>query len=729
MTGTVKPVEPRRREGAKGKTNPFRQSFRPLFFFAPSRLRGSILSLTVAGVVIALALTAAYQVRPVQVIEVGDAAHDTALLRGFYGPERQSAADGGRRYRWTRDTGEVVFPGLGRGPVRVELTLNRDANPNDTVRVLANGGELTTLTLLPRFSTYTIDVPAAYLTSGNLTLALRTTPFASAGDPSTRRTLGVVVSRVVISPQSTGFALPPARVALALWLGVMGVALGLLVAGLGPVSALIGAAVTAGALAFGLVVDRAFVTTDAGGIAAGGAAMIAVAALVRLAVPPLCRWRGLAVTARDVPWLAAIVAGVIALRLAGSLHPAIAVVDLRFHLNRLSDVVDHHTLLLRIVSAEAGGREVLYAPTPYLVLWPLTVLVRNRALLLVLFAGGIDAARFCVLWAVTRATAGENRTANLTAATMAAMPVGWIVYSWGIYANIFAEGMLTLLFALLVLSYRQLAGRRRGAWTVLFALVICLTLLAHLGVLVLTAAVVALYGLARLVEAVAVTRRGDLFARFALAGVVAAVLAFALFYRFPVAALMHGAGGTPTETATATTALTVAHGYLTGGATPDDRIGLNAVQTDNFAVALALEAWFNARAFYGVWPILAALVGGALLARRGWRAQFARLGSDGSDEDASGTSAGHAWDAALTIGIWLVVVVVMLVVGLVGRLYVRYPLFALPAVALGAGVALAALARRGLWGQLVVAVLLIFSVASSLLLWYDRIVYAFKPAI
>ncbi len=201
--------------------------------FAPLRLRGSIFSLIIAGAVTAFALTAAYQVRPVQVIEVGDAAHDTALLRGFYGPERQSAGDGGRRYRWTRETGEIVFPGFGRGPARVELTLNRDANPNDTVRVLANGGELATLTLAPRFESYTIDVPAAYLTSGNLTLALRTTPFVSAGDPSTRRTLGVVVSRMAITQQGTGFVLPPARVALALWLGVMGITLGLIITGVG----------------------------------------------------------------------------------------------------------------------------------------------------------------------------------------------------------------------------------------------------------------------------------------------------------------------------------------------------------------------------------------------------------------------------------------------------------------------------------------------------------------
>ncbi len=90
---------------------------------------------------------------------------------------------------------------------------------------------------------------------------------------------------------------------------------------------------------------------------------------------------------------------------------------------------------------------------------------------------------------------------------------------------------------------------------------------------------------------------------------------------------------------------------------------------------------------------------------------------------------GRAWDAALTVGVWLAVAVVMLVVGLVGRLYVRYPLFALPAVALGAGVALAALAQYRFWGRLAVAALLIFSVASSLLMWYDRIVYAFKPVV
>lgn len=684
----------------------------------------SVIPLALAGLLSALVLTAAYQVRPAQVVEIGDAAHDTAIVRGFYAPERQSPQDGGVRYRWMRGEGEIAFPGLGRGPARVALTLNRAGNPSDTVRVLANGGELRTLTLQPGFMTYTLDVPATYLTSGNLTLTLQAAPFSPPGE---RRTLGVVASRIAVTPLGVGFVPPPARVTLALWLGTMGVACGLFVAGLGGGSAFIGAVVGAGVLAFGLIADRTFVTTGAGGIAGGGAAMIMVVTLVRVLVPPLCRWRVLRVTMHDVRWLAALAGGIVALRLAGSLHPAITIVDLRFHLNRLSDVVDHHTLLLHIVSTEAGGREVLYAPAPYLVLWPFTLLVRDRALLLVLFALGIDATRLCALWGVARAVTNGNRAANLTAATMAAMPVSWIVYSWGIYANIFAEGLLTLLFAFLVLAYGRLAGPRRWLWTALFALVICLTLLAHLGVLVLTAGVVALYGLARLVEAIATRPRTDAFARFTLAGVLAAALAFAIFYRFSAAELIAPSGNVQTGTvAVAAVATAAPRLYRTGGATPDGRIGLDVVQTGNLAVALVLEAWFTARAFYGVWPVIAALAGGVLLARRARRhIQLSALTSSGKEE----VDTAHAWDAALTIVVWLAVALVMLIVGLVGRLYVRYPLYALPAVSLGTGVALAALARRGRLGQVAGVVLLLVSAVSSLLMWYDRIVYAFKPVV
>ena len=89
----------------------------------------------------------------------------------------------------------------------------------------------------------------------------------------------------------------------------------------------------------------------------------------------------------------------------------------------------------------------------------------------------------------------------------------------------------------------------------------------------------------------------------------------------------------------------------------------------------------------------------------------------------------HRRAAALTIAVWMAVAAIMLVVGIVARLYVRYPLFALPAVAFGGGIVLAWLVRRAWWGRYLAAALLAFSGITTLLMWYDRIAYAFKPLV
>jgi len=208
---------------------------------------------------------------------------------------------------------------------------------------------------------------------------------------------------------------------------------------------------------------------------------------------------------------------------------------------------------------------------------------------------------------------------------------------------------------------------------------------------------------------------------FTLAAALAVVVAFGLFYRFPASRLVEGGFEQPVDVAARTEqeAQSGPRIYRTGGATPDDRIGLVVVRTANPAEALAREVWEVSYAFYGVWPVVAAVIGCVLLARQ--RRIAAQTGTTYSANDAG--------DAALTVGVWLGAAAIMLVVGLVGRLYVRYPLFALPAVSLGAGVALAVLWGRGRRGQAAVIVLLSIAAAWSLLLWYDRIVYAFKPVV
>jgi hypothetical protein len=689
---------------------------------ANSGLR-TALWLLAAALIAAVLLAAAYQARPTERVVIGDAAHDSALVRSFYGPERQAAADGGARYRWSRGAGRIVFPGIGRGAVHLDLVMSGAFNPSRTVRVLANGGTVGQVEVTPAFAPYAIDVPASLMQSGSLTVTLDAQPYTPPGE---QRMLGVAVSQVTVRPVGHSLALPPARIALSLWVGVLGVALALWVAGLGGLGAFLGAVVVAGAMAGFLIGNRLFLTTDAGGVVRAGALMFAVTALVRFGFAPLCRRLGLATTARDVRWLALIAGSVLALRFAGVLHPSIVIVDLKFHLHRLADVADRHTLLLPIQSAEFGGRTVLYAPTPYLFMLPFSWLIRDRTLLLFLFALGVDLARFCVLWLVARRVTRDLLTANLVVLTMALMPVGWIVYSWGTFANIFAEGMLTLLFALLILAYDQLVGPRRWWWCALFAAVICLTLLAHIGVFVLTALTVTLYVLGRLLLLVVRRHLPDserqterrAVSLFALAGLLAALVAFALFYRFPAHDLIAGQHAAAVDQeATNTQPAPQKQRYRTGGATPDDRIGLPAVSTAHLSVALVRETWEQSFAFYRIWPVLACIAGAVALWRSG------RDQSDGSPFVLS------PQPTVLTLSVWMLVAAIMLVVGIVARVYVRYPLFALPAVSLGSGVALAWLVRWVWWGRYVAAALLAFSTITMLLMWYDRIGYAFKPLV
>jgi hypothetical protein len=296
--------------------------------------------------------------------------------------------------------------------------------------------------------------------------------------------------------------------------------------------------------------------------------------------------------------------------------------------------------------------------------------------------------------------------------------------------------MLTLLFALLVLDYGRLSGPRRWWWCAAFATVICLTLLAHIGVFVLTGAICMLY-LAVRVAQVALTpsspsqlgkgRRFRGAVLFGVAGVVAAVVAFALFYRYPAHDVLAGSNQQAVEQEGTGVQLAPApRQYRTGGATPDGSIGLPAITTSHPGVALGIEAWENSWAFYRFWPVVASIAGAYLLASRHSQLPAARAPS-GQDEPPGNVDRADAQrDAALTITVWLVVAAVMLVVGIVARLYVRYPLFILPAVALGSGVALAWLVRRWRWGWIAATLLLAFSAVTTLLMWYDRIVYAFR---
>ncbi|MCA1666978.1 MAG: hypothetical protein LC793_06175, partial [Thermomicrobia bacterium] len=85
---------------------------------------------------------------------------------------------------------------------------------------------------------------------------------------------------------------------------------------------------------------------------------------------------------------------------------------------------------------------------------------------------------------------------------------------------------------------------------------------------------------------------------------------------------------------------------------------------------------------------------------------------------------GEGRTLSLVCLVWFGVALLFLIVGVLTGRYVRYAVTAIPAVAVGAGVALGAL-WRWRWGKGAAIALLAFSVAATLLVWYARITRAY----
>jgi hypothetical protein len=115
----------------------------------------------------------------------------------------------------------------------------------------------------------------------------------------------------------------------------------------------------------------------------------------------------------------------------------------------------------------------------------------------------------------------------------------------------------------------------------------------------------------------------------------------------------------------------------------------------------ASEAW----AYFHTWPLLWAGLG----------LYAARRGIDPARRRMTGAAV-----------VWAGVALLYAFVGWYANLYVRYPLFLLPLVALGAGLLLSALARRGRAGAWLVRLIMLGAVLDALAFWYMRITFANK---
>jgi len=686
------------------------------------------------ALIAAAVIGGAYQTHPAYDITVGTRAQDDALVRDFNTAERQPASAGGRTYRWTRGESDVVLPGIGRNAAIVTLTMAGGANPAPDVTILANNGEIAHLRLTPDFADYPFAIPASYLTTGNLTLIVRTTPFRAPGD---RRELGVLVGRVRVQP-SGGIALPPARTALALWGAALLLMLALLVVGLRGWEAAAMAALVVVGFALLIARDRLFIALGAGPWLRVAAGTLLLAVALRFIVPPIMRRLGIAGGVWEARWLLAAVIGVFAVRLGGLYHPAMIVSDLTFHVHRFEDVVQRHIWYQEIAALYDKNRPVPYPPGAYLLFAPFAPLVRNYADLLTVGTQLLDATRILVVglvvWKATR-----DRIAAACATLIAGIvPVAFIIFSWGNLTNAVGEWALTLVFAMLALGTRQFRNPRLA---VAFVAVVLLALLSHIGVAVTTVALlVVAFGVwagILFMERRAPWRERDFLAAVVLT-CIAGALAFTLFYRIPLTSA-HTATSDPTPG----NAPTVATGgrYEIGGPRPDPSIGLNDSRTDDPLLAVAGQVWMEGYAFYRLWPLLLAPLGYWVLWRwvppspdpsptRGRGELGSNICSECLSPAAAGERQGVPYEGGLTKTlclvclVWCGVALLFLVVGVLAGRYVRYAVTAIPAVAVGAGVALGFL-WRWRWGRGIAVVLVIVSVVSTLLVWYGRITRAY----
>lgn len=682
----------------------------------PSSVLTTGVWLATAMALAALVLALAFQTHPVTDIAIGNTIQDGTLVRDFNAVEAQAASTGGRTYRWSQGESSLVFPGIGRTAATVTLTLAGGANPMPQVRLLANGGELTRLALTPDFADYTVSVPAPYLRTGNLTLTLDAPPFHAPGD---RRELGVLVSRVRVVPAG-GFALPPARPLLALWGAVVLLTLALCAAGLSGMEAAVAGVMLAAVLAVGIAENRFFVTVATAAWLRVSIITLLLALVLRGGVSLVARRVASGVTTHDARGILAVAVAIFAARLGGLWHPAVIVSDLAFHVHRFEDVVVRHRWYQEIPALYASGRPVPYPPAAYLLFAPFAA-VPDHATLLTLGTQLLDAARVVLVGFIAWRVARRPVAGTCAALLAGAAPVAFLLFSWGNLTDATGEVALTVVFALLMLAWPRL---REPRVAVAFAAALLFALLAHIGVAVTA---VAFLGMAVVLGTASLLRRErSVRALRALVplvalSLVAGALALALFYRVPLTNPAAAKAATVTDAPAPIPPLATT-GYTIGAPRPDATIGLPAVRTANPVVAVIGQFGEEAWAFYRVWPLALAPVGVWLLRNRGRTPEGGISGMENMGLAAIGTEPAVVGTpyVALALSAWLLGALVLLVVGVLTGQFVRYAVSALPAVAVGAGTALAS-GWRWPWGRVAVIALLAFTALATLFMWYGRI--------
>lgn len=402
---------------------------------------------------------------------------DQPFVAGWNTAEPAHAAADQLSYRWTAEDSQLRLPGLGHQPLLVTIEqLGASANPQAATGALhISGATMAVSQPLERPRTMHLLLPSAASAAGYLDFDAPTfTP------PNDRRTLGANIAMLQVAtveqPALGLDYLPPGSLFWPLLLlpiawssarrwSLSRAAAG--VAGLGLV----------GLLLLALLADRLRFALAGGPLLLGALWGLIVAAAVLWLIQRYAPRLGVQPTPQFACAVALIVFWLMLLRYGGRLYPDSMVGDLGFHVNRQTEV----TRGLIHLTSRHRGIDFPYPSATYLLLAPLWLLPVAPQTIVewtdALFGAlGVLPVAYLALRGLK-----QERPALLTTIVYAVLAPAMMALWWSFQTHIFTQEAVALLIALLVGSWRRL-GTARGVALVVVSL--SLIFFGHFGLFI-----------------------------------------------------------------------------------------------------------------------------------------------------------------------------------------------------------------------------------------------------
>jgi hypothetical protein len=656
-------------------------------------------------------------------------------------------------FRWTTDESYLRFQGVGRLPsaqLQLEMqTGGRPANlPLPEVQVWKDQQMLGEVEVTPGRKFYSFDLQeSGNFAAGDLVFTLKVqNSFKEAGHDLP---LGVVITQVRLTGGSANGrpVVPSPAHFVFLLAALLAIYLALVRSGWTPRLAAVlvsipglGAAVALSSvrLVFTPVIEELFLT-------------VALAyPLLVLGLRTTGWWlsrRNLSIPVGQMRWLGLVFLAAFVVKAAGLNYPAFGVVDHWFRVHQIYRFWNEPAAFWQqyysvstgtTVTGQEGGSAVLgqwglqatlpYSPLFYLFAAPLSFFWPNYHNVNLLAAVNdlvtwLEATQIFLLYLIVRLAyraAGSGWAGILAGAVFGFYPLSFLLFSDGGYNSIFAAWLSLLFIALLVdwlrLRSQLSVGEKGSRWPVVWPVAaLAAAFLAHTSTLLLLGALMVIFsGLLLMRRSTRPT--GKAVGLVTLAGLA---VAFALYYGWYVPGLV---GQT----------LPLLFGKLESGAVGQEAAKLGGPLLSGF--------WPQLWEHFRFWPFLALL--GFLVWQffSGWK--VGPMPAQEANESTTATVSQKPLEMSPVTPLlnllwwsWLLVFIAFSVVDLRVNLLQKHMLFVAPLFCLGSGLAAVQLwqlvkSREWWWRWGLVVLLgglLLFNIASGLLLWYSRVYLGVSP--